>query len=62
MAMKNPCLNCTTVERPKDCDRKGCGAWQIWWLERWENLRKRYCVDEERRVEDGLIKTVSVLW
>ena len=56
MARKNPCLTCTLVERPKDCDRKGCVAWQNWWLERWENMRSRYCrelMDEERKAADG---------
>ena len=54
MANENPCLNCTMVEQPMDCDRKFCLAWQDWWIERWDAMRSRYCgttTDEERKEE-----------
>lgn len=53
---EKPCLTCTLVKNPKNCERKGCVAWQKWWLTRWENMRSRYCVkteDGERENEDG---------
>ena len=49
---KNPCLTCTMVENPKNCERKGCPAWQKWWITRWENMRSRYCA-EINRVEEN---------
>lgn len=45
MANKNPCLNCTRVKKPKDCTLKGCTAWREWWLNTWENMRSKYCVE-----------------
>lgn len=51
-----PCLNCTIVNNPKECERKGCGAWRKWWSTRWDNMRSRYCVEAEggeKENEDG---------
>lgn len=56
MKEQSPCLTCTMVEEPKECERKGCGAWKKWWLARWENMRSRYCAEtteEEKESEDG---------
>ena len=56
MNEQNPCLNCTIVNKPKNCERKGCGAWRKWWSTRWDNMRSRYCdetTDEEQENEDG---------
>lgn len=49
---EQPCLTCTRVENPEDCDLKGCAAWREWWLTRWENMRSRYCV----KTEDGEVE------
>lgn len=38
----SPCMGCTRVEDPRDCDNKNCMLWQKWFLARWENLRKQF--------------------
>ena len=52
MKEQSPCLTCTMVENPKNCERKGCAAWQKWWLARWENMRSRYCAEIKRAKEN----------
>lgn len=52
MAESKPCLNCTRVKRPKDCNLKGCGAWKNWWIEKWDELRSKCFPGEERTEED----------
>lgn len=36
---QSPCLTCTKVKDPSDCENKSCKAWKEWWLKRWEALR-----------------------
>lgn len=36
---QSPCLTCTKVKDPSDCENKSCKAWREWWLKRWEALR-----------------------
>ena len=40
MANKSPCLNCTRVKDPKNCENKNCPVWREWFIRRWEEMRK----------------------
>ena len=35
----SPCLRCTRVPDPRNCDNKRCQPWRQWFLDRWELLR-----------------------
>ena len=35
----SPCLRCTRVPDPRECDNKRCAPWREWFLARWELLR-----------------------
>lgn len=35
----SPCLTCTRVREPRDCENKNCRVWRQWFLKRWEQLR-----------------------
>lgn len=32
----SPCLSCTRVKDPRNCENKNCMRWQKWFLGRWE--------------------------
>ena len=34
----SPCLCCTRVSDPENCENKGCVPWRKWFLARWEIL------------------------
>lgn len=34
----SPCLSCTLVADPRDCDNKNCQPWRKWFLHRWEQI------------------------
>lgn len=36
----SPCLSCTRVKDPRDCENKNCQLWQRWFIARWEAMRK----------------------
>ncbi len=40
--MKNPvspCLTCTRVQNPQECENKNCGVWRRWFIKSWDNFR-----------------------
>lgn len=37
--MESPCLTCTRVKDPKNCENKSCKDWQAWYIGRWEAMR-----------------------
>lgn len=39
--MKKPCLTCSRVPSPMNCDDKTCRAWRRWFVERWETMRQQ---------------------
>ena len=43
--MESPCVNCTRVKDPKNCENKLCKDWQAWFIQRWDTMRKQLCVD-----------------
>ena len=38
-AVKSPCLTCTRVKDPRNCENKLCKDWQNWFVERWDAMR-----------------------
>ena len=36
---QSPCLTCTRVPFPEDCENKRCRPWQQWFTARWEMIR-----------------------
>lgn len=41
MANNKPCLTCTRVKDPKNCENKQCWVWQQWWIKRWKEICQR---------------------
>lgn len=35
----SPCLRCSRVEDPANCENKNCRLWRMWFLSRWELIR-----------------------
>lgn len=42
-----PCTNCRRTEDPGQCDNKDCRQWRAWFLQSWEQLRRRYLPEED---------------
>lgn len=40
MKCEKPCLTCTRVRDPKNCEAKTCRDWQAWFIDRWESMRE----------------------
>lgn len=38
MANEKPCLTCTKVRDPKNCENKSCQVWREWFLKKWSEL------------------------
>jgi len=34
----SPCVGCTRVLNPGDCENKTCKAWKAWFLHRWAGI------------------------
>ena len=54
--MDSPCLNCTRVKDPKNCENKACKDWQAWFIDRWESMRDavRAEMEQTQEVQVGL--------
>lgn len=35
----SPCLTCTIVKDPVNCENKSCQMWREWFIQRWNELR-----------------------
>lgn len=35
----SPCMRCTRVPDPRQCDNKDCGPWRQWFKAKWEDMR-----------------------
>lgn len=48
---KSPCLTCTKVTDPKNCENKQCRLWSKWFMERWEQIHGYYeaCIPKEEQ-------------
>jgi len=53
----SPCLVCTRVRDPQDCENKNCKAWQKWFLGRWAAIRAypRVMMDCAKREPVGVV-------
>lgn len=38
---KSPCLTCTRVKDPRNCENKTCKLWQEWFMQRWQAMQAR---------------------
>ena len=45
--MESPCLQCSRVKSPANCENKLCKDWQFWFIDRWEAMRKNIRVEME---------------
>lgn len=52
----SPCMRCTRVPSPGDCENKGCRQWQQWYITKWENMRFSVRADMEKikRAPEGV--------
>ena len=46
--MNSPCLNCTRVREPQNCENKTCKDWQAWFIDRWESMREYVRAEMEK--------------
>ncbi len=37
--MISPCLKCTRVANPRDCEDKDCKVWREWFTKQWDDMR-----------------------
>jgi hypothetical protein len=37
----SPCMRCTRVAAPRECDNKDCKVWQEWFVGRWDQMRRQ---------------------
>ena len=56
MNSPSPCLRCTRVADPRNCENKSCTAWRSWFLSRWEQLRCAACA----QIQGADLKPVGV--
>lgn len=52
----SPCLTCTRVADPRNCENKNCQLWQRWFLQRWEQIHNYPRV----KMETGKMEPVGV--
>ena len=46
--MKSPCLKCTRVKNPKNCEDKTCKVWRSWFVETWNSQRMQFRLAREQ--------------
>jgi hypothetical protein len=49
--MDSPCLTCTRVKNPRDCENKSCKAWSMWFLYEWAKIQSRFNGSVKEEVE-----------
>lgn len=52
----SPCITCTRVANPLDCENKQCKLWQKWFLARWALIHAypRKAMDKDDRKPAGV--------
>ena len=55
--MKKPCITCTRVTDPDNCDNKDCMLWQRWYIETWNAMRAapRLNMEHLPREPEGMV-------
>lgn len=48
MSNKSPCLTCTRVKDPRDCENKTCERWRRWFISWWEGVREKYILEPQK--------------
>lgn len=53
----SPCLTCTRVPNPRDCENKQCRLWQRWFLARWALIHAwpRAVMEQENLGPTGVV-------
>ena len=53
----SPCMRCTRVANPRDCDNKDCKVWRSWFVEKWDALRAqpRLEIERKEKVMEGVV-------
>ncbi len=55
--VQSPCLTCTRVKNPGDCENKNCRVWSDWFLSRWSQIHGFYeKYGQEKGAENELEK------
>lgn len=44
----SPCMHCTRVKDPRECENKDCKVWRDWFIGRWDDLRRQPRLSMER--------------
>lgn len=47
--MQKPCLTCTRVKDPANCESKQCKTWSDWFIKTWEQMRTRLGYGKESK-------------
>ena len=42
MSELKPCLTCTRVKDPEDCENKTCPDWKAWFMNQWNMIHDSY--------------------
>ena len=50
--MNKPCISCTRVTDPENCENKNCRVWQRWYIETWDQLRREPRLQKERQEKE----------
>jgi hypothetical protein len=55
--MKKPCISCTRVTDPENCEDKRCQAWQRWFTDAWDQLRRqpRLSMETHPKKPEGMV-------
>ncbi len=47
----SPCMNCSRVKDPGNCENKCCRQWSAWFMQRWSQIHGFY--QKYGKQEDG---------
>ena len=52
----SPCMRCTRVAQPRQCENKDCKAWQSWFIGKWNAMRlqPRLDIEHQPRQPEGV--------
>ena len=49
---RSPCLSCTRVACPGDCENKACKEWKQWFLNRWDRIYRFGQIHRQKKEDD----------
>ena len=55
--MRKPCIGCSRVADPQNCEDKSCRAWRRWFVESWDSMRRepRLCRETMPKIPEGTV-------